>query len=77
MELGVVGYDSWQLDADRGAARNAKAEKHAVGLESAYRWAGLGLSLNAALYHEYHVEAGSNGVAPEGNAVRFVLTKAL
>lgn len=76
LELGLVGYDAWQLEADSGAASGDKLEKHAVGLEAGYFWPELGLGLSGAAYREYDVKAGSAGVAPEGDLLRVTLTKA-
>lgn len=76
LELGLVGYDAWQLEADGGAASDDKAERHALGLEVGHFWPEIGVGLNGAAYHEYDVRAGSSGVAPEGSLFRVTLTKA-
>lgn len=76
LELGLVGYDAWQLESDDASAGGNKAEKHAVGAEAGYFWPDRGLGLRGAFYHEY--DAASAGVAPvpEGNLLRLQLTKA-
>lgn len=73
-KLGLVGYDAWQLEHDRGVApgaSNDKAEQHAIGAEAGYFWPALGLGLNAAYYHEY-----DNRAAPQGDLLRITLTSA-
>lgn len=64
LEVGVVGYDRWQLD-------DSDTERHAVGLEGAYFWKAAGVGLNLAAYQEYAVEDDFDGYL-----VRAVLTKA-
>lgn len=76
LEVGLAGYDAWQLEADTGAGNNNKAERHAAGLELGYRWPDTGLQLKGAVYHEYSVKAGSGGVQPSGNLFRLALTTA-
>lgn len=76
LELGVVGYDAWQLEADSGTPNNDKVERHAAGLELGYGWQDRGLALKGAVYHEYSAKAGSSGAQPEGNLFRLALTKA-
>ncbi|MBF7054892.1 transporter [Halomonas sp. KAO] len=76
LELGLVGYDAWQLEADDGAAIGAKAERHAIGAEAGYLWPQAGVMLKGAVYHEYDAEAGGlKGLESEGDAIRLQLTK--
>ncbi|WP_299233285.1 transporter [uncultured Halomonas sp.] len=78
LELGLVGYDAWQLEADDGAATDAKAERHAVGAEAGYLWPTVGVMLKGAVYHEYDAEGGGlKGLESEGDAIRLQLTKFL
>lgn len=78
LELGLVGYDAWQLEADDGAATGAKAERHAIGVEAGYLWPAVGVQLKGAAYHEYDAEAGGlKGLESEGDAIRLQLTKFL
>ncbi|WP_375057468.1 transporter [Zobellella sp. DQSA1] len=69
LELGLVGYDAWQLENSKGAPAG-KAEKHALGVEAGYFWPSLMLGLNAAYLNEYQVENG-----PSGDLFRLTLTK--
>ncbi|MDR9439623.1 MAG: transporter [Halomonas sp.] len=78
LELGLVGYDAWQLEADDGAPTTAKAERHAIGAEAGYLWPTAGVMLKGAVYHEYDAEAGGlKGLESEGDAIRLQLTKFL
>ncbi|WP_332875621.1 transporter [Halomonas sp. G15] len=78
LELGLVGYDAWQLEADDGAATTAKAERHAIGAEAGYLWPTAGVMLKGAVYHEYDAEGGGlKGLESEGDAFRLQLTKFL
>lgn len=78
LELGLVGYDAWQLEADRGAPTSDKAERHAVGAEAGYFWPAAGIMLKGAYYHEYDTRAGGlKGLESEGDALRLHLTKFL
>ncbi|MGE4534921.1 SphA family protein [Halomonas sp.] len=78
LELGLVGYDAWQLEADEGAATTAKAERHAIGVEAGYLWPSAGVMLKGAAYHEYDAEGGGlKGLESEGDAIRLQLTKFL
>ncbi|MDY7114758.1 transporter [Halomonas sp. SSL-5] len=79
LELGLVGYDAWQLEADDGAATGAKAERHAIGAEAGYLWPMAGVMLKGAVYHEYDAEGGAlkKGLESEGDAIRLQLTKFL
>ncbi|WP_417605533.1 SphA family protein [Oceanimonas baumannii] len=69
LELGVIGYNSWQLENSKGAPAG-KAEKHALGIEGSYFWPSLMLGLNAAYLNEYEVHNG-----PSGDMFRLTLTK--
>ncbi|OYD23730.1 SphA family protein [Oceanimonas baumannii] len=69
LELGVIGYNSWQLENSKGALAG-KAEKHALGIEGSYFWPSLMLGLNAAYLNEYEVHNG-----PSGDMFRLTLTK--
>ncbi|MBL1378823.1 SphA family protein [Zobellella iuensis] len=69
LELGLVGYDAWQLENSKGAPAG-KAEKHALGVEAGYFWPSLMLGLNAAYLNEYQVKNG-----PSGDLFRLTLTK--
>lgn len=78
LELGLVGYDAWQLEADDGAPSTAKAERHAIGVEAGYLWPTAGVMLKGAAYHEYEAEAGGlKGLESEGDVIRLQLTKFL
>lgn len=73
-ELGLIGYDAWQLEGDDGtppAVSNDKAEKHAFGIEAGQFWPQLGFGLKAAYYNEYKVENDTRG-----DMLRLQLTKA-
>lgn len=76
LELGLVGYDAWQLESDAASAAGGKAEKHAVGAEAGYFWPDMGLGLRGAFYHEYDVASAGGAPIPEGNLLRLQLTKA-
>ncbi|WP_116474083.1 SphA family protein [Zobellella maritima] len=69
LELGLVGYNAWQLENSKGALVG-KAEKHALGVEGSYFWPSLMLGLNAAYLNEYQVQNG-----PSGDLFRLTLTK--
>lgn len=76
VQLGVVGYQQWQLSADGGAAAvPGKASRHAMGAEVVWPLADLGLFLKAAAYKEYRVSGGS-GPEPKGSRLRLTLVKA-
>lgn len=78
LELGLVGYDAWQLEADDGAPSTAKAERHAIGAEAGYLWPTAGVMLKGAVYHEYDAEAGGlKGLESEGDTFRLQFTKFL
>lgn len=60
LELGVVGYDQWQVSKDKGTgATDDKFSKHAVGVEGSYMSKALRGIVEAAYYDEYDVQAGS------------------
>jgi hypothetical protein len=76
LELGLVGYNAWQLEADEGAPTTDKAERHAIGAEAGYLWATAGVMLKGAYYHEYDTQAsGLKGLESDGNTLRLQLTK--
>ncbi|MBB3191906.1 SphA family protein [Halomonas cerina] len=78
LELGLVGYDAWQLEADDGAPTTDKAERHAIGAEVGYLWPSVGVMLKGAYYHEYDAEGGAlKGAESEGDALRLQFTKFL
>ncbi|WP_092850139.1 SphA family protein [Modicisalibacter xianhensis] len=74
VELGLVGYDAWQLESDKGtpaALADNKAEVHAFGIEAGRFWPQLGVGLKAAYYNEYESENDTRG-----DMLRLQLTKA-
>jgi len=73
LELGLAGYNGWQLEKNSGVAPgapNPKIEKHAIGAEVGYFWPSFGLALNGAYYNEY-----GNKATTEGDLFRATLTK--
>ena len=75
LELGVVGYDQWQVSKDKGTgATDDKFSKHAVGVEGSYMSKALRGIVEAAYYDEYDVQAGS-GPAPAGSTFRVNFVK--
>ncbi|WP_129139499.1 SphA family protein [Modicisalibacter coralii] len=75
LEIGLVGYDAWQLERDEdvpSGAPNDKAEQHAIGAEAGYFWPKAGLGLNAAYLNEYTAKD-----RPQGDMLRLTLTKVL
>ncbi|GAB2785829.1 hypothetical protein GCM10027040_09900 [Halomonas shantousis] len=73
LELGLIGYDAWQLERDEDVPTGQpddKAEQHAIGAEAGYFWPGLGLGLNAAYLNEYEARDRS-----QGDMLRLTLTK--
>lgn len=75
LELGLVGYDGWQLDENTGGdlapgQDQVKVEKHALGLEVGYFWPSLGFGLNGAYLNEYQADNST-----EGDLYRLTLTK--
>lgn len=74
-ELGLVGYDQWQVTKDKGTgATDDKFSKHAVGVEGSRLVKSLGGIVKAGFYDEYEVEAGT-GPAPSGNLFRVNFVK--
>jgi len=63
LEIGVVGYDRWQLEG-------GDQQKHGVGVEVGYFWPQVMTGLNLALYDEYDAEDDF-----EGATLRATLTK--
>ena len=75
LDVGLVGYDQWQVTDDKGTALTGnKSSKHAVGVEGSYLVKSLGGFVKAAYYDEYKVEAG-NGAAPSGQLLRINFVK--
>ena len=70
IELGLVGYNGWQLDNNEKQP-NAKKQKHAVGIETGYFWGNLGVGVNAAYLNEYKTKNST-----EGDMFRLQFTKA-
>ncbi len=71
VELGLVGYDGWQLDENTGGdALPGKVEKHAIGPEVGYFWPSLGFGVTGAYLTEYRVDNST-----EGDLFRIGLTK--
>ncbi|OXY82614.1 SphA family protein [Oceanimonas doudoroffii] len=71
VELGLIGYDGWQLDENTGGdALPGKVEKHALGLEVGYFWPSLGFGMTGAYLNEYRVDNTT-----EGDLFRIGLTK--
>ena len=78
VQVGLVGYNQWQVNADSGTgAGNQKSKRNAIGGEIVYPIMSSGLILKAALYKEYTSEAGSGGAEPKGSLLRFTLVKFL
>lgn len=76
VQLGVVGYEQWQVSADSGpGAASGKASRHALGGEVVWPLPEQGLFLKAAAYKEYRVSGGS-GPEPKGSRLRVTLVKA-
>ncbi len=75
LDLGLVGYEQWQVTKDKGTgASNDKSSKHAIGVEGSYLVKPLKGIVKAAYYNEYNVEAGT-GPAPAGNTLRLTFVK--
>lgn len=75
VQLGVVGYDQWQVSDDSGTgATGSRSARHAVGGEVVYPLMSSGVILKAALYKEYSAEAGT-GAEPKGTLLRFTVVK--
>ncbi|OXY80398.1 hypothetical protein B6S08_17850 [Oceanimonas doudoroffii] len=68
LELGLIGYNAWQLENSKGAPAG-KMAKHALGVEGSYFWPSLMLGLNVAYLGEYEVQNG-----PSGDLLRLTLT---
>ncbi len=75
VQLGLVGYDQWQVSDDSGTnATNSRSARHAVGAEVVYPIMSAGVILKAAAYREYSAKAGT-GPEPKGSLVRLTLVK--
>lgn len=77
IELGLVGYNAWQLESDEASFQGEKAQKHAAGAEAGYFWPGLGMGVKGAFYREYDAASAGGAPEPEGNLLRLQLTKVL
>lgn len=75
VQLGLVGYQQWQLGRDEGAgASTAKSARHALGAEVVWPRMDIGLILKGALYREYRAQGGS-GPEPRGSLLRATVIK--
>jgi hypothetical protein len=75
VQLGLVGYDQWQVSDDSGTgATSSRSARHAVGGEVVYPLMSSGVILKAALYKEYSAKAGT-GAEPKGTLLRFTVVK--
>lgn len=75
VQVGLVGYDQWQVSDDSGAGATTKRSgRHAVGAEVVYPIMSSGVILKAAAYKEYSAKGGS-GPEPKGSLVRFTFVK--
>ncbi|MBA4501595.1 SphA family protein [Marinobacterium marinum] len=63
LELGLVGYDRWQVEG-------GDEQKHAVGASAGYFWPQSMMGLNLAAYNEYDADSDF-----EGYQLRATLTK--
>lgn len=75
VQLGVVGYDRWQVSNDSGPlATTSRSGRHALGAEVVYPIMSAGVILKAAAYKEYSAKGGSVP-EPKGSLLRFTLIK--
>ncbi len=70
IELGLIGYNGWQLDNNE-KQHDAKKQKHALGVETGYFWKNYGFGVNVAYLDEYKTENST-----KGDMFRIQLTKA-
>ena len=67
LEVGPVGYDTWQITGDSGAASTTRDQAHAVGGQLGLTYLPWVLSVNLPGFYEYFAEArfqgGSFGVS--------------
>lgn len=75
VQLGVVGYQQWQVGRDEGpGAGDAKSSRHALGGEVVWPRMDIGLILKGALYRELRAKGGT-GPEPRGSLLRVTLVK--
>lgn len=75
VQLGLVGYDQWQVSDDSGTnASGNRSARHALGAEVVYPIMSAGVILKAAAYKEYSAKGGT-GPEPKGSLVRFTFIK--
>ncbi|MBA4501598.1 SphA family protein [Marinobacterium marinum] len=63
LEMGLVGYDHWQVEG-------GDQQRHGIGAEVGYFWPQIMTGLNVAVYDEYHARGDF-----EGTTFRATLTK--
>ncbi|WP_432696680.1 SphA family protein [Marinobacterium sp. YM272] len=63
LEVGLAGYERWQLEG-------GDQEKHGIGIEAGYFWPQTMTGLNLAVYDEYSADQDF-----EGSLLRLTLTK--
>ncbi len=57
LEIGVAGYDSWQVTEDSGGDANSiKDEVHGIGGQLGLTWVPSSLVVNLHAFHEYEAE---------------------
>lgn len=75
VQLGLVGYQQWQVGRDEGAgASDVKSARHALGAEVVWPRMDIGLILKGAFYREYRAQGGS-GPEPRGSLLRATVIK--
>jgi hypothetical protein len=75
VQLGLVGYQQWQLGRDSGTgAGPAKSGRHALGAEVVWPRMDIGFIFKGAVYREYSAKGG-NGPEPRGNLLRVTVIK--
>ena len=75
VQLGLVGYQQWQLGRDSGAgAGTAKSGRHALGAEVVWPRMDIGFIFKGALYREYDAKGGT-GPEPRGSLFRMTVIK--
>ena len=76
MQLGLVGYEQWQVSTDGGPGSSSDlSSRHAIGAELVLPLSGAGAVLKAAAYQEYRAQAGSH-LEPQGSLLRITFVKA-
>ena len=64
LEVGLAGYDTWQVTADRGrAATNVRDEVHATGLHLGIAYVPWDLAVSAHWFHEFAAQDRFQGDA--------------